>query len=195
MKYCFLILSALCIITSCEKVEVPKSNEEILREGKWKMELDPNTGIRKSKPSFVPNLVNTKPVDTLYTQVARDEFGNPVPNKLLNDTTFNVHVFQDCQVDDYLVFREGITGAVNTGALKCPQGEVAEVDTRWGFLNNYSQMYIYDAGAIFMGNDDVLADVKEITAEKFTIRYRVIDNLTDIPKKDTSYYTVTFKKF
>jgi hypothetical protein len=194
MKYCFLILSALLIVSSCEKVEVPKSNEELLREGKWKMELDPSNGIRKSKPPM-PNLVNTKQVDTLYTLVAFEGNGTPVANAMLNDSTYNVHIIQECQKDDYLVFREGITGSLNIGALACPQGQVAETDTRWGFLNNNTQMYIYDAGPMFLGNDDVMADVKEFSSDKFTIRYRVIDNTSDIPKRDTTYYTTTFKKF
>ena len=194
MKYCFLILSAMLIVSSCEKVEVPKSNEELLREGKWKMELDPTMGIRKVK-SFVPNLVNTKRVDTLFTLVAFDGNGTPVPNGMQNDSTYNVHIIEDCQKDDYLVFREGIIGALNIGAISCPQGQVAETDTRWGFQNNNTQMYIYDAGPMFMGNNNVVADVKEFSSEKFTITYRVIDNTSDIPKKDTSYYTTTFKKF
>jgi hypothetical protein len=194
MKYCFLILSALCLLTACEKVETPKSNEEMLRDGKWKMDLDAEHGLLKEKP-YKPNLLNTKQVDTLYSLVVLDGNGNPLPDKMLNDTTYLLHSYPNCLGDDYLVFRDGITGSLNTGGNKCPQGEVAETDIRWGFLNNYSQMYIYDAGNLFMNNQAVQGDVKDISADKFTIRYMVIDNISDIPKKDTSYYTATFKKF
>lgn len=186
MKYCFLILSALFVFSSCEKVEDPRSYEDILRDGKWRMELDAEHGLLVERPETA-NPLNIKLVDTIYAI-------SSATNKMLNDTTYIRGVYPDCQGDDYLVFREGIIGALNTGALKCPQGEVAEIEIQWGFLNNYTQMYVYNALTMFR-TTDVQADIKEFSEDKFTITYRTIDNLTDIPKKDTVYYTATFKKF
>jgi hypothetical protein len=187
MKYCFLILSALLVVSSCKKVEDPKSYEDMLRDGKWRMELDAEHGLLVQRPAIMPNPLNIKQVDTIYA------IGSAT-SRMLNDTTYIAAVYPDCQADDYLVFREGIIGALNTGELKCPQGEVAEIETHWGFRNNYTQMYIYDAPTVFR-TSDVLADVKEFSADRFTITYSIINNLTDIPKKDTVYYTATFKKF
>lgn len=187
MKYCFLILSALLVVTSCEKVEDPVSYEDMLRDGKWRMELDAEHGLLVQRPKITPNPLNIKQVDTIYAI-------SSATNKMLDDTTYIRGFYPECQADDYLVFREGIIGALNTGELKCPQGEVAEIETQWGFKNNYTQMYIYNALTMFR-TSDVLADIKEFSSDRFTITYRMIDNLSDIPNKDTVFYTATFKKF
>ncbi len=187
MKYCFLILSALFIVSSCKKVDVPKSNEEILRESKWKIDLDGEHGILVEKNKV--SLLNEKSIDTLYSLVV-----DGATDGMLNDTVYNRHYFPQCQSDDYFVFRDGITGAINTGDLKCPQGEVVETDIEWGFMNNYSTMFLYGAGNLLLGNDDIRGQVKEFTDSRFVIQYMTIDNTSDIPKKDTTYYTVAFKK-
>lgn len=186
MKYCFLILSALFVFSSCEKVEDQKSNEDMLRDGKWRIDLDVEHGILAEK-SNKPNPLNLKSIDTLYSLVG-------APDGMLNDTVYNKHYFAECQMDDYFIFREGISGALNTGALKCPQGEVAETDIQWGFTDNNTTMYLYEAGALMLGNNSIRAEVREFSADRFSIKYMTIDNTSNIPQKDTTFFTVTFKK-
>jgi len=167
MKYCLLILSALLVIASCKKVEVPKSRAEILREGsKWALADDVWKSYRKFN------------VDTFLT----------------TDTIKLKENIVECKQDDYLVFRDGNDGGLNTGDKKCPQGEAQEENIRWGFTNNETRMYIYQAGEMFFGYDDVEGEVTNFSDNKFTIKYMVVNNLTEIPKKDTVYYTVSLKR-
>lgn len=50
MKYCLLLMAAILAFTSCEKLEVPESREDMLRQGKWRLTAasvrykDPITG-------------------------------------------------------------------------------------------------------------------------------------------------------
>jgi len=192
MKYCFLILSALFIVSSCKKTEDKQSYEDMLRDGKWRMDLDLEHGILVEKNKVSP--LNEKSIDTLYTLIGKDGDGNLIPDAMLNDTVYNKHYFPECLSDDHLIFREGINGSLNTGELKCPQGEVVETDIQWGFTDNNTIMFLYDAGSILMGNNNVRAEVKEFASDKFVLKYMTIDNLSSIPKKDTTYFTVTFKK-
>lgn len=202
MKYYLPLLSILFLVVySCKKVEVPQSKEEMLR-GKWKIEYDfKGKGIGKEFVKYPILDTSKKIVDTIYTPLA-DGVGNDYVKDdkgvtVLNDrgrATYNVHVMPACKLDDYLEFREGINGGLNTGKEKCPNGEVSEIPIKWGFLDNYTRMYIYDAGDMFMGNDDVTAHVKEFDGSRLVLRYGVVDNLTEINRKDTSFYTVTLLK-
>jgi hypothetical protein len=168
MKYSLLILSVVLVIAACSKVDVPKSHAEILRDGtRWGLA----DNIQKSYRKF-------KTDKGLTTDTVRIDPDIP-----------------ECKRDDYLVFREGNDGGLNTGDKKCPQGEAQEENIRWGFTNNDSRMYIYQAGNMFLGYDDVEGEVTNFSDNKFTIKYMVVTNLTDIPRKDTVYYTVSLKKF
>lgn len=166
MKYYLPALSLLLLmIAACEKVEVPKSTEEEFREGKW---------------------ILAKNIEKTYRKYASDT--------ILTVDTIKLDARPECKKDDYLQFREGITGALNTGEKKCPQGETSEIPIRWGFLDNYTRMYIYDAGEMFLDNDDILGDVSDLTGSSLTLRYRVINNTANIPATDTVTYKVYLKK-
>lgn len=39
MKYSLLVIIALLFFTACDKVEVPKSDQQTLRDGKWRLKL------------------------------------------------------------------------------------------------------------------------------------------------------------
>jgi len=186
MKLNLLVLSALLLtVAACEKVEVPKGKEEMLR-GKWKLELTEDKGILKQFTKHPVLDTSVKPIDTLYSVTGK--------NEIIKDTIYNLNGFPACKLDDFLEFRDGINGALNTGSEKCPQGETTEIPIKWGFLDNYTRMYIYDAGEMFLGNDDLVGDVLDMSESKISLRYMIIRNKVDIPYKDTSFYTVTLLK-
>jgi hypothetical protein len=163
MKYYLSALTLLVLlVAACEKVETPKSKEDELRDGKW---------------------VLAKSFEKTYKKYPTDT--------ILTTDSIKLETLPDCKKDDFLQFRDGVNGALNTGAKKCPQGETSEIPITWGFLDNYTRMYIYDAGDMFLDNDDINADVVELTGSNITIRYRVINNTSNIPNKDT----VTFKAY
>lgn len=193
MKYLLPVLTLLLItIIACEKVEVPQSKEQLIRGSKWRLELDSNgKGILKEFTRYPVIDTSKKPIDTLYTPVTIE-----MKDAIMQDTIFNVHVVPWCKLDDFLEFREGINGALNTGGEKCPQGETTEIPIKWGFLDNYSRMYIYDAGEMFLGNDDLVGEVLEISDSKIKLRYPVISPVFIGGKyaEDTAYYTATLLK-
>lgn len=166
MKYYLPVLSLLLLmVTACEKVKVPKSHEEELRDGKWVLSKD------------IQKIYKKYPVDTILTV-----------------DTIKLDSRPECKKDDYLLFRDGINGELNTGEKKCPQGETSQVPIQWGFSDNYTRMYIYNAGDMFLDDDDINADVLELTGSSVSLQYRVIDNVTNIPAKDTITYKVSLKR-
>lgn len=166
MKYCLLFLSAIFIIASCKKTEVPASKQDVLRGSggtTWRMDT--------------------------ATITYRLPAGN--------DTTTSAWGNQQrptCKFDDFLIFRDGNIGALNTGDLKCPNGETQEIATKWGITDNDTKMYIYDAGDMFFGAD-VNAELADFSDSKFILKfplYNVTFNNQFIV--DTVHYTVTMKK-
>jgi hypothetical protein len=166
MKYCLLILSVIVALAACKKVETPKSRSEMLRDGKWMLSENVLKGTRLFKND---------------TAIKYD--------------SLRLKDMPECRMDDYLEFREYGEGALNTGAVKCPQGETSEVALRYGFSSNDMRMFIYGAGDMFYGNNDVNAEVESFSETNFTISYFVVDNTTEIPKKDTTWYIFAFKRF
>ena len=55
-------------------------------------------------------------------------------------------------------------------------------------------MYIYNAGELFLGNDNIVADIKEFADNKLVLRYMEINNTSAIPRQDTVFCTVTLNK-
>jgi hypothetical protein len=166
MKYCLLILSVVVALAACKKVETPQSRSEMLQAGKWKL---------------AENVLKGKRVFNKDTAITYD--------------SLRLKDMPECRTDDYLEFREYGEGALNTGEIKCPQGETSEVALRYGFSSNDMRMFIYGAGDLFYGNDDVDAAVESFSETNFTISYFVVDNTTAIPKKDTTWYIFAFKRF
>jgi hypothetical protein len=203
MKYLLPVLSLLLVaIAACEKVTVPQSMEEKMR-GKWQIELDSNGKgfLKEYRYTKLPADTSTKYVDTLITPVTISLTNffvpigkNPDGSDKYNDTLFNVHRYPWCKLDDRLEFRDGNKGALLTGAEKCPNGEVTEIDIQWGLDDNYTRMYIYNAGELFLGNDNIDAEIKEFADNKLVLRYMEIDNTSNIPRQDTVFYTVTLNK-
>lgn len=191
MKRIFGILSAVFLLIACEKVETPLSMEEQLREGKWRLDLSSTTGILKQLP---PSLEEPQRVDTLYTIVEYDNDGNLIPDAMLDETVYVRHSIPECKGDDYLVFRTHGRGALVTGEAKCG-GETEEVEIQYGLRHNDSHMYIYYAGDMFLGHDDLEAEVLEYGEGRLRLKYRIIRNLPTIPLKDTVYYTATLLRF
>src|SRR4051812_47271448 len=125
MKYYLPLLSILFLVVySCKKVDVPQSKEEMLR-GKWKLELKAD----KEKKGFVKEFVkypildtSKKIVDTIYIPAVsgasndyiKDDKGITVMNER-GRATYVIYVISSCKLDDYLEFREGISGGLNTG--------------------------------------------------------------------------------
>lgn len=203
MKYFLPVLSLLLLaIAACEKVTVPQSMEEKLR-GKWQIELDSNGKgfLREYRYPKAANDTTTKYVDTLITPVTVEMANffvpigkNPDGSPKFSDTVYNKHLYPWCKLDDRLEFRDGNKGALLTGAEKCPNGEVTETDIQWGLQDNYTRMYIYNAGELFLGNDNIVADIKEFADNKLVLRYMEINNTSAIPRQDTVFYTVTLNK-
>lgn len=191
MKRIFGIFSAVFLLTACEKVETPLSMEEQLREGKWRLDLSSTTGILKQIP---PSLEEPQRVDTLFTVVEYDNDGNLIADAHLNDTLYLRHSIPECKADDYLVFRTHGRGALVTGEAKCG-GETEEVEIQYGTRHNDTYMYIYYAGDMFLGYDDLEAEVLEYTEDRLKLKYRIIRNASTIPLKDTVYYTATLLRF
>ncbi len=100
---------------------------------------------------------------------------------------------QECQVDDYLLFRENFDGVHIPGENRCDASETAEMPFRWGLTDNDTKMYIYDGKSFF--SQDINADVVEMTDGEFTITYNQYTTVTNDPRVDTVMYTMIFKKF
>lgn len=172
MRYCLLILSALLVISSCTKVEETKSNLDILRENKWKLTAG-TINVRKQANAASAAISNTQPIE-----------------------------IKECMQDDQLVFREGYEGAHITGELTCSINETAEIEFRWGLLENETKMFIYDANEFFGTDIDVNADIIEFYDDKFGIKFNKYTDVqaplvTDGPAvwyTDTTTYTMYFKK-
>lgn len=94
---------------------------------------------------------------------------------------------QECEKDDYLVFRENFSGAHNTGEEKCAGGENSENDFRWGIINNDKEMFIYDGESFF--DQDVNAEIVKFDEGNLIIRY----NHYDIDETVTTVDTTTFE--
>ncbi len=167
MKYCLLLLSGLLVIAACEKTEVSKSKQDILRDSKWRLD--------------------TATVTYMHPDTRRD-------------TTHGAWGTGDrglCRYDDYLVFREGNTGELNSGEMKCPGGETQEGTIKWGITDGDTKMYIYDAGDMFFGND-INAQLTDFQDNQFTLKFPLygVEYVLDSQKfiVDTVRYTVTMKK-
>lgn len=191
MKRIIGFLSLIFLWTACEKVETPLSMEEKLREGKWRLDLSTTTGILKEVP---PSLEDPEPVDTLFTLVEYDNDNNLIPDGPLDDTIYVRRNIPECKADDYLVFRTHQRGALVTGEAKCG-GETEEVEIQYGTREAETRMYIYYAGDMFLGHNDLEAEVLEYTENRLKLRYRIIRNLETIPLKDTVYYSATLLRF
>lgn len=98
-----------------------------------------------------------------------------------------------CKSDDYLEFKMNNSGVLKTGAIKC-QAEIDEVPFRWGITENDKKIYIYQAGEMFYGNNDVSGDLKNFSDNQFVIDYYTISNVAG-GKIDTIWYTALVKKF
>jgi hypothetical protein len=119
----------------------------------------------------------------------------------LTDTTFKtdttrLEFVEPCKKDDYLVFRLNGTGALNTGSEKCPNGEAQESAIKWGITDNETKMYLYDAGEMLLGINDINADISSFSEDRFTIKYmQIIQETKPTPKRDTFRYVTTFDRF
>ncbi|WP_276131797.1 hypothetical protein [Polluticoccus soli] len=188
MKFYLPVLTlALTSLMACKKVEVPQGKEEMVR-GKWKLELDNDKGILKEYTFYPTWDTSKKPIDTLYTSNSSSE--------TIQDTIRRVNGFPECKLDDFLEFGEGIDGVLNTGEKKCPSGETSEVPIKWGFKDNYTRMYIYEAGEMFLGNDDLVGDVVELSESRIKLRYQVIRPVffNGVYMQDTAFYTIALKR-
>lgn len=169
MRYSLLVLSVLLVVSCTKKGEETKSRQEILRESKWSLDTGSRHDIWIKDGTEV--LVNINQV----TPIAKPE----------------------CALDDILVFREGYEGAHIPGEWTCSINETAELEFRWGLVENDSKIYIYDANEFF--RQDVNADILEFYNDKFTIRYyNLKDKQVDdgmggqVWVKDSTIYTMTF---
>lgn len=123
----------------------------------------------------------------------------------IDDTSFFVESVKmehsvECKKDDYLEFGINNAGFFKSNEKKC-MSQVDETAIRWGFSDNYTKMYIYEAGQMFEGINDINADVLEFSNDAFTIHYLSVKDIfdTSIPdrtiRKDTIWYTTIVKRF
>lgn len=166
-----MILSALLAMSSCTKEVENKSRVETLRESKWKLDAGTMHIIKHANANDPVAINETKPFE-----------------------------IKECAQDDQFTFREGYEGAHITGELTCSINETAEIQFRWGLLENDSKMFIYDAKEFF--GTDVNADIIEFYNDKFGVRFNKYTDVqapltTDGPAvwyTDTTTYTMYFKK-
>jgi hypothetical protein len=169
MRYSLLVLSVLMVVSCTKKGEETKSRQEILRESRWSLDTGTRHDIWKKDGVTVLVDVNQQ------TPITKPE----------------------CALDDRLVFREGYDGAHIPGDWTCSINETAEMQFKWGLIDNDSRIYIYDANEFF--RQDVNADILEFYNDKFTIRYYELkDKLVDDGMgtktwvRDSTIYTMTF---
>lgn len=123
----------------------------------------------------------------------------------LDDTTFYIDTVKvegmaECKHDDYLEFRENNAGFFKSGEKKCI-GMVEETAIRWGITTNDTKMYIYEAGEMFEGHNEINANLYEFTNDQFVIQYTgITEGLIGTPpnayyKKDTTWYTAIVRRF
>lgn len=173
MKYCLLIVSALLLMTSCDKEpETTKSKQDILRADTWTLD----TGFVQKKWKMDDDAV---PADIDIVE------SYPEPA---------------CREDDQLAFRDGYEGAHIPGEVTCSINETSEIEFRWGLTDNDTRMFIYDAREYF--GADVNAKIVHFYDDKFVIEYSTyLDKHISFAGKesywvrDTTIYTMTFKKY
>jgi hypothetical protein len=142
MKYCLLFVAALFVLGSCEKVDVPVSKAQMLRDNRWK----------------VSDMKLTYLTSTGGDSLSESTIKLPPDFKL-----------PDCILDDYLQFRENHDGSHIPGPDKCKTGESDDIYFEWGLTENDTKIYLYGMESLF--GRDIDGDVVEITDSKFTFSY------------------------
>lgn len=112
-----------------------------------------------------------------------------------HDTTIAFYIQgEDCKSDDYFIFRDNNEGAINTAKVKCVEGQTDEIAFQWGITDANSKMYIYNAGTLLNGDDDVNADLLNFTGSSFAIRFKQYAiTAQPAPSVDTTTFWVHFK--
>ncbi len=167
MRYFLLGLSIL-VIVSCKKVDVPKSKQDTLRASQWRLDTATVTFW----------------VEETFAEKGHDTTVCAWGDKL-----------DDCKKDDYLVFRENSDGGLKKGANKCQDGETEEDVIEWGITDNDTKMFIYNAGDMFFGENNVNANLVEFKNDKFKITYKTYVTFTKpFVGVGTKTYTIYMKK-
>ena len=101
---------------------------------------------------------------------------------------------EDCKKDDYFIFRDNNDGAINTAKEKCVEGQTDEIAIKWGVTDANTKMYIYNAGSLLNGDDDVNAELLNFNGSSFAIRFKqYVTSAQPAPSVDTTTFWVHFK--
>ncbi|RYD57039.1 MAG: hypothetical protein EOP56_09535 [Sphingobacteriales bacterium] len=109
------------------------------------------------------------------------------------DTLSRIEPDATCKADDYLEFKINNNGMLKTGENKC-QREIDEIPFKWGITDNYTKMYIYQAGEMFFGNNDVSGNIKQFEDNQVVIDYYTLSNSPG-GRIDTLKYEALLKRF
>jgi hypothetical protein len=113
------------------------------------------------------------------------------------DTLIQVYdsVLQQCEKDDYIVFRENYQATQNNGD-KCSPAEPDEIPFSWELADNGEKINLWFANETFFGQPAVSAPFVSYTSGSFVIRYvELVTSQLDFTKKDTLTFTYHFTKF
>lgn len=115
--------------------------------------------------------------------------------------TVKLENYPKCREDDYLDFGDNNNGILFSGEQKC-SNSLDEVNFRWGISDNDTKMYIYNAGPMFEGYNDLSGKLKDFTSNSFKVEYLVFNTREDkdlyghkIFVNDTNWFTAIIKKF